>query len=523
MKRYITIILSWVTTIILFTAGFAQERTLSDVESLYQRALEKKASLYSPQSFAQGEKLFKEAKSAIQNDNNSAEVRQKLNDAYRYLSSSISNAEKTKNHLMTLISSRDAALGVNAHKLYPDRFNQAEVKFREAFTEAEKGDLKKASSRGIEAEDIFNEIELRAIKKEIVGTAEQLYEEAKQAMADYYAPKSFNTIMPSIRRANEILDKDRYDQAEAKKYAVQAEYEARHAIHLANYIKNLNENENSFEDVILEFENDIYELAKKLNTGVRFDTGLKAPIERLAEKFYEASAGKKDIGTELNRFIGELLDVLQISEMPEQTIRQRIFDEIRSLQASKRILAEENTAFRQQVYNLNEDINRLKEQQLSQTQERLDSLQAVIDTWQLKKEKYQRAENLFSKNEGETYRVGDNIIYRLYGIIFPSSKSDILRSHHAILNKVIRAINEFPNCSVIIEGHTDSQGRVANNNVLSQKRAESVRKYILENSNIKENKIRSVGYGQSRPIADNSTEEGKAKNRRIEVILIPFL
>ncbi|MFC1724115.1 OmpA family protein [candidate division KSB1 bacterium] len=523
MKKHILSILSWVLVFSISSIGFTQERKLSDVETIYQRALDNKASLYSPQNFEQGEKLFKEAQLEIQNNNNSEEVKNKLKDAFRYLSLSISNSEKTKDHLLTLISSRDASLKVNSHKLYPDRFNLAETKFREAFTEAEKGDLKKASSRGIEAEDIFNEIELLAIKQDIVGTAEQLYEDAKQAMADYYALKSFNNIMPSIRQANRILDKDRYDKSEAKKHAVQAEYEARHAIHLANYIKTLNDNENTFEDVILEFENNIYDLAKKLKTGVRFDNGLKAPIEILAEKFYEASAGKEDIGSELNRFINELVNVLQLPQDPNQSIRQRIIDEIQSNRNSKRILAEENTSFRQQVYNLNEDIKKLREQQLTETQGRLDSLQAVIDTWQLKKEKYEIVENLFNKNEGETYKVGNNIIYRLYGIVFPSSKSDILRSHHTILNKVVSAINEFPNCSVIIEGHTDSKGRMSNNNVLSQKRAESVRKFILSNSDIKKNKIKAVGYGQSRPIADNSTEEGRTKNRRIEVILIPFL
>jgi OOP family OmpA-OmpF porin len=69
-----------------------------------------------------------------------------------------------------------------------------------------------------------------------------------------------------------------------------------------------------------------------------------------------------------------------------------------------------------------------------------------------------------------------------------------------------------------VEGHTDSTGKPEKNMTLSQARAESVRKYLIADG-IPEGQISAVGAGQERPVADNKTSAGRAKNRRVEVIL----
>jgi len=70
-----------------------------------------------------------------------------------------------------------------------------------------------------------------------------------------------------------------------------------------------------------------------------------------------------------------------------------------------------------------------------------------------------------------------------------------------------------------ISGHTDDVGDDALNLELSQKRAESVRNYLIKNG-IASNRVTAKGYGETQPIADNSTPEGKAKNRRTEVKIL---
>jgi OOP family OmpA-OmpF porin len=71
---------------------------------------------------------------------------------------------------------------------------------------------------------------------------------------------------------------------------------------------------------------------------------------------------------------------------------------------------------------------------------------------------------------------------------------------------------------LIIEGHTDNIGGAQFNLELSRKRAEAVKRWLVDKAGIGEIRLTTVGYGLTRPIADNSTEEGRAKNRRVELV-----
>ena len=74
-----------------------------------------------------------------------------------------------------------------------------------------------------------------------------------------------------------------------------------------------------------------------------------------------------------------------------------------------------------------------------------------------------------------------------------------------------------------IEGNTDSYGNDKKNMALSQKRVAAENQYILANTSLDASRIESVGYGESKPIASNETKEGRAKNRRIDVVIHPKL
>jgi len=97
----------------------------------------------------------------------------------------------------------------------------------------------------------------------------------------------------------------------------------------------------------------------------------------------------------------------------------------------------------------------------------------------------------------------------------------IMPDNYGLLNKVQRAIRTFGEPDVVIEGHTDTTGSDEVNEHLSQERAESVRNYLVANQTLPEDKIVAVGYGSKRPLASNETEEGRAINRRIDVVISP--
>jgi OOP family OmpA-OmpF porin len=104
-------------------------------------------------------------------------------------------------------------------------------------------------------------------------------------------------------------------------------------------------------------------------------------------------------------------------------------------------------------------------------------------------------------------------------IQFEINQEDIQRQEKDKLGVVGTFMNKYPNTTAVIEGHTDNVGTDAQNLELSQDRAESVVKYLEDNSHIAANRLSSVGYGDTRPIADNGTQAGQRLNRRIDAVI----
>lgn len=106
-------------------------------------------------------------------------------------------------------------------------------------------------------------------------------------------------------------------------------------------------------------------------------------------------------------------------------------------------------------------------------------------------------------------------------VLFASGKSELLPAAQAKLTDVAKALTEQdPDAKMVVEGHTDSQGAAAFNQDLSQRRAQSVRDYLVTRG-IASDRITAEGFGPSRSIADNASPEGRANNRRVEIVVKP--
>ncbi|MGH1362968.1 MAG: OmpA family protein [Calditrichia bacterium] len=115
----------------------------------------------------------------------------------------------------------------------------------------------------------------------------------------------------------------------------------------------------------------------------------------------------------------------------------------------------------------------------------------------------------------EVTNVGARIV--LDGIVFASGKSAITSTSEAILEQAYQTLVAYPDMEVEIHGFTDSQGGARSNQRLSQRRADSVRAWLLRKG-VVGNRVKAVGFGEDSPIADNKTAEGRAQNRRIEFV-----
>lgn len=104
-------------------------------------------------------------------------------------------------------------------------------------------------------------------------------------------------------------------------------------------------------------------------------------------------------------------------------------------------------------------------------------------------------------------------------VFFRTGKAAIKRQSFALLNEVALALKDHPDMKVRVEGHTDSVGSNRSNRRLSQKRAESVRKYIVAQG-VDGDRLTPKGYGEEVPIADNRSKQGRQQNRRVEFVII---
>ncbi len=104
-------------------------------------------------------------------------------------------------------------------------------------------------------------------------------------------------------------------------------------------------------------------------------------------------------------------------------------------------------------------------------------------------------------------------------ILFDSGKSSFKSQSYPVLQSINDILKEYPNSNFMIEGHTDSDGSNALNQTLSENRAAAVRNYLVEKG-INTDRLKSTGFGETKPIASNKTAKGKAENRRVEVSLI---
>ncbi|MDP5230901.1 MAG: OmpA family protein [Cellulophaga sp.] len=122
----------------------------------------------------------------------------------------------------------------------------------------------------------------------------------------------------------------------------------------------------------------------------------------------------------------------------------------------------------------------------------------------------------------EVTRVGEgiNVVFNEdAGVHFETSRSDVKGTSAATLNSLVTILNEYPDTFILVEGHTDSAGPDEYNMNLSQRRAESVTNY-LTSKGIAPNRLTTKWYGETQPKSDNSTVEGKAKNRRVEMVIV---
>jgi outer membrane protein OmpA-like peptidoglycan-associated protein len=472
------------TVACLFGVVWAQE-TLPAKESLFatQRAAidmaeKNQVAVLAPNGFAQAKSALADAEKEYDKTQKLDKVREKLAQSEAALTQASESAQTARTVLATPLRARDDAAAAQADKLATDAWVKATQRFADAAGKIEKGDVAGGQKRGAEAEVLLRDTELQAIKGGILGEVQALIAKADAAKVGQIAPRTLGAAKQLVQQADSEITRSRYDTDVPKNLATQAAYEARHALFLAEVIGPLQakkKDEHTFEDVLLGWEDHLRKMAAELGTNPRFDAGYSRPTQEILERIQQ----------------------LQLDN------RQQ-----------KSGLADRDG----QITVLTAEINRLEEKLGGVSSERV-ALQRRLDTQSRLRANIAQVENAFTPDEARVFRQGDDLVISLAGITFQVGKSAIEPSSFALVAKVQEAIKLFPNASLIIEGHTDSDGSDSANLILSQDRADAVKQYLVSNMGLNGEKISSIGYGESRPVASNQNAEGKARNRRIELVI----
>jgi outer membrane protein OmpA-like peptidoglycan-associated protein len=175
---------------------------------------------------------------------------------------------------------------------------------------------------------------------------------------------------------------------------------------------------------------------------------------------------------------------------------------------------------RAQVVALNTELTALHER-LGGENETIAKLSDLLDKQKRHRQRFATLESMFQEDQANVMRKGSDVVIRMIGLNFDSGDAALKPQHDALLDILEGAISTFPESKVVVEGHTDAFGSDTQNQALSQARADSVVNYLLTSMPISPANLSSMGFGESRPAANNETAAGRTLNRRIDVVIYP--
>ncbi len=181
------------------------------------------------------------------------------------------------------------------------------------------------------------------------------------------------------------------------------------------------------------------------------------------------------------------------------------------------------------IKSTNEAINKLERSKASQLKADLDverenalKLREEAEAERLKVQQLrEEADKKFSELQSSLIQVSNDArgtIISMSDILFEVNKADLTSDLKTSLAKIAGILLVFKNSNIVIEGHTDNQGSEEYNQSLSEKRAKNVLNFLVEQG-VEQSRLNSIGFGFTKPIADNNTKEGRQKNRRVDLIV----
>lgn len=459
---------------ICFANGAASQQVkqslFQDATAAFEAAKSTQAEILAPRSYAKAVKRYRSAEQKFERGRSLGTIRDDLLAATDYFKQAWRASRLAQSKMATLIKTRGDAQSVQASKHARDSWRRAEEKFSKAMIDLERGSTKAVEKNAKSAEKYYRNAELTAIKTNYLSQTRVLLAKADKLKVKKYAPKTLQKAHNLLQEADKALSDNRYDTDVPRSLAQQAKYEAKHALYLAKTIRDAQTKKLSMEDLILDWEIPISQITAATDKAAALDNGWAGPTK-------------------------EIIGYIEDQQSNSQQLNQNVND-------------------------LRGEVKQLKRMLGSASEERM-ALSRRLEAQARIRQRFHRVERMFTRDEANVLRRTNNIIIRLIGLNFESGHSSIGTNSFQLLTKVQEAIKTFPRSKLRIEGHTDSHGSDSANLLLSKQRAHAVKQYLRASMRIDPAKIVAVGYGETRPVANNETKTGRAKNRRIDIVITP--
>jgi len=423
-----------------------------------------------PGSFNDAQLSFNKAKKALDRG-------EKLSAIARYVTAgnaSLKKAEEIAQVSRTILGetnkAREKALKVGADKLGKP-YNEVNKRYLELTKAIENDNLSYAQKNAAKVQAAFRDVEIMAIKDAALGNARQMLADAENAKVQKIAPQAYSDALKALKEAETFVAQNPYENESISQKAANAEFMVQRMI-------SISESSQTFEKMepeasALYLEELLSRVGKASGAGELRDKGIENQISTLTDAAF-------------------------------------------AVEQKNKMLEEESKGYQAQIADLKQQLAGL--QGYSREQEAAKQKLAAEREFN---ERFNQVQSYFRPDEAEVYKQGGQLVIRLRGINFPVGQATLTPDNYTLLSKVQKAIRTFDQPTVTIEGHTDSTGAKAVNQELSQKRAQAVKTYLVANNTLPEYRIRAAGYGPDRPLAPNTTAEGRAINRRIDVLIMP--
>jgi outer membrane protein OmpA-like peptidoglycan-associated protein len=455
--------------------GQALEDEMQATVQRYVEAQAQHLDLVSPRNFSRAADRLARAQQEHREGGRIEEIRKKLRESNEALGEAEALREIGEVLMREALAARGGALAANAPEFAGREWATAEKKAEDAGRKVEDGNQNDARTQAGEAETLYREAELQAVRNSVLGQARRLRDAALEARAETYAPRTLAEADTLMGRADASIGLNPAEPSSAADLASGAAAGYEHATWVALLADSLRRREVAAEDLIHRYEDELGTIADPFGFEPEFAEG-SGPVTA------------------------------------------QILASIRSLQEDRQRL-ESTLADREDEIGLLRISTDSMEARLARLEEREASVSAELRERERREQTLREVQALFDSEEAEIIVGVDRVTMRLIGLTFDSGSHKIRPEDYSLLTKVHQGIRAFPEAQIVVEGHTDSQGNDQFNQALSTRRAIAVREYVLANMAISADRIRAVGYGEGQPIARNDTADGRAKNRRIDVVL----